>query len=296
MTDSLVNCTDIEPLLDAFHDGELDSAERQSIEKHLAACQVCPSKLAEIGRLVTSLRSLPELKPTKDFADAIPDFEGGRRRVFPASRAGGQGQEKGLDQPLAFRRLTWISAAVAAAAALLLFVFKTSHGTNSPALVAKGPPAPQSGSRQVASQTKDIRSARELADNASRPEETTAHSAGTALTAAKERQGKGRSVSSATGEIASNPGKSGHPAIKSPGSEQPKLKLAQNPPGENAQAVSGAEQSRNRTDGTTPSLENEEGSHGASVEVATLDEVGHSTITGAIGLSTDEDGLYAIKM
>lgn len=36
--------------------------------------------------------------------------------------------------------------------------------------------------------------------------------------------------------------------------------------------------------------------HSVNAEIATLDEVGHSTITGAIGLSTDEDGLYEIKL
>ncbi len=42
--------------------------------------------------------------------------------------------------------------------------------------------------------------------------------------------------------------------------------------------------------------ENEGVSPGSSMEVATLDEGGHSTITGALGLSTDEDGLYAINL
>jgi anti-sigma factor RsiW len=38
-------------LLSAYHDGELDSAERAQVERHAAACPACAAELAELASL-----------------------------------------------------------------------------------------------------------------------------------------------------------------------------------------------------------------------------------------------------
>ena len=54
-------CSDIAPLLDAFFDGELNESERQSVDKHVTTCEKCQLKLGEIGRLVKTLKDMPQL-------------------------------------------------------------------------------------------------------------------------------------------------------------------------------------------------------------------------------------------
>lgn len=73
-TKALPSCDPIIELLDAYHDGELDSAERNSVDKHLLDCQPCTVRLGVIGDLVLGLKSLPKMLPSRDLIDAI-DFE-----------------------------------------------------------------------------------------------------------------------------------------------------------------------------------------------------------------------------
>jgi hypothetical protein len=46
-----MNCKDIEQLLQAYHDGELDATQRREVESHLAECPHCQAKLAELSAL-----------------------------------------------------------------------------------------------------------------------------------------------------------------------------------------------------------------------------------------------------
>lgn len=62
-------CENFIPLLDAFSDGELDSAERENIEQHLHSCEDCKSQLKEIESLKVSLASLPKRQMKVDLAD-----------------------------------------------------------------------------------------------------------------------------------------------------------------------------------------------------------------------------------
>jgi anti-sigma factor RsiW len=73
MSLNLLTCDDISPLLDAYHDGELDQAERNSVAAHLGSCGDCQAKLIEIESVVTSLKNLPKLQMARDLS-ADPEF------------------------------------------------------------------------------------------------------------------------------------------------------------------------------------------------------------------------------
>jgi hypothetical protein len=45
-----MDCRETEPLLTAFHDGELPAAERARVEEHLRGCQECGARLADLAR------------------------------------------------------------------------------------------------------------------------------------------------------------------------------------------------------------------------------------------------------
>src|SRR5277367_2236110 len=68
-----LTCEDISPLLDAYHDGELDKAERNSVASHLSSCPECQAKLIEIESVVSSLKNLPRLQMSRDLT-ADPEY------------------------------------------------------------------------------------------------------------------------------------------------------------------------------------------------------------------------------
>jgi anti-sigma factor RsiW len=59
-------CEEISPMLDAYHDGELDQSERSGVASHLSLCGKCQAKLSEIGNVVSSLKNLPRLQMPHD--------------------------------------------------------------------------------------------------------------------------------------------------------------------------------------------------------------------------------------
>jgi len=61
----------IRELLDAYHDGEVTAAEREQIERHLNVCDACKQALTQIRSLSSLLRCLPQPHLEKDFAEQI---------------------------------------------------------------------------------------------------------------------------------------------------------------------------------------------------------------------------------
>jgi anti-sigma factor RsiW len=60
-------CKTIEMNLDAYHDHELEGEEKTAVEQHLGQCQDCTSKLADISRVVATIKAAPRLELSADF-------------------------------------------------------------------------------------------------------------------------------------------------------------------------------------------------------------------------------------
>ncbi len=101
-------CKQIEESLDAFHDGELTATEQVLTEEHLQDCSACIKKLAEIQRLVHSLKAMPRLQVSDGLSSKLDQI---------------------VDRPnnaVAFRPKIWMP--VAAAAAVLAIAFGVRSG------------------------------------------------------------------------------------------------------------------------------------------------------------------------
>jgi hypothetical protein len=144
-----ITCEDISPLLDAYHDGELDKAERDNVAGHLTSCPSCQSKLVEIESVVSSLKNLPRLQITHDLT-ADPEYLKRAMEIVRASdKEVGRATEKvGAEikefpvrrKASAFAKgifplpgpVIFASVAAAAALALVLVVPHYLNSTNSP--------------------------------------------------------------------------------------------------------------------------------------------------------------------
>jgi hypothetical protein len=70
-SDSRSDCEFIVPLLDCYHDNEIDETERLEVDKHLAHCDACRLELSNIASLVKKLATLTPAMPEIDFADLV---------------------------------------------------------------------------------------------------------------------------------------------------------------------------------------------------------------------------------
>ena len=79
------NCKDMRELLSAYHDAELDSSERAQVEEHLSGCADCREELAAVQSVVSSLKSLPTVSLSKDYS---ADIESLLKRAAAAAEPG----------------------------------------------------------------------------------------------------------------------------------------------------------------------------------------------------------------
>lgn len=70
--------------LSEYIDGELDSAEQQALEAHLATCGHCYATLAELRQVVARAQTLEDREPAKDL------WAGIRAGMIPAVRPSGR--------------------------------------------------------------------------------------------------------------------------------------------------------------------------------------------------------------
>ncbi|MCP5114103.1 MAG: hypothetical protein GY953_25005, partial [bacterium] len=80
----------VDDRLSAYLDTQLEAAERDSVEAHLAECEECRDELAAVSGVRSLLRNLPMLEPPSSAldlpAEVIP-LRTGRRRVLVAAAA-----------------------------------------------------------------------------------------------------------------------------------------------------------------------------------------------------------------
>ena len=116
-----MTCEETLPRLDDFVDRELDEAESQEIELHLAACVACAQEAAALRALVEQAARLP--------------------RTIAPGRDLWQGIAEQIQRPARARRMwqPWTWSALAAAAAIILAVLWWRAGQRGPTSPSFGP-------------------------------------------------------------------------------------------------------------------------------------------------------------
>jgi hypothetical protein len=294
------NCEQLEPLISAYHDGELNEAERSAAERHLNGCAVCQNRLLAIGAVASSLNSLPRLNPKVDVAANIEQLIAN--------------QPKGISQ---FKRpIAWSAAGIAAAVAVLA-VSSNFNNTLSPSnsvLTANSKVNQSSQSKQNQSNSK---AGAGIADSvnpeiasASQPDEPAAQ-----LNAlpqlAPDHIASNRNHSGNNAEVHGGAKKDAsitEPQVKPSADHNAKNSPKVNPPVQVASignaAASGGTTSGARLDGSDTRLIANR-SNSAGIRAATIGTDGNLVavydteqrgVTEELGITTDEDGLYAIKL
>jgi hypothetical protein len=266
MTLNLQDCTAVESLLDAYHDGELVGDEKASVEMHLRACDVCPKKLAQIDRLVTMLKGMPPVSSKIDFADR---FEVPAASTLPLA----SGANNLI--PGKFGRAAAIAAAVALCLGFGQYVLRHNM-SNSEVANLPSPPAVRGMSGNKVSKTLQME---QIA--ASRLEDAPT----------SDVNPHGEAPADQASPDVHDQAENKAPAKKEARVKPPVVRVAKN---------------LKTQDALSTSLASASPSSDESDKAASGDRVRHSlvafyasdpnTIPEELGISTDEDGLYAIKM
>jgi hypothetical protein len=280
-------CLEISESLDAFHDGELAADEKARVESHLKQCEPCVRKMAEISQVVQALKTLPAAQMDTAASaklDALLDRQSKVVRLRPRVLA-----------PLA------VAAAVAAlVVGIKLFTPGTSLG---PQMATDNTTAAHS---QLATEpVKTAPSEMQHKKNNDSNQTTIANE----NTSSSEIKG---ATSSATASKAGNNGRpSSEPeqALRNHQAVMPKIRIAQKSeekspltaqPAHNKQTVEQSALSQRPKIAAIPAnaaTPKAHSTHNESTdEIIATDFGGGSGFNEAIGLATDEDGLYDIKM
>jgi tetratricopeptide (TPR) repeat protein len=79
-----MNCCEIEPLLGEYVDGELETACRAEVKRHVDRCRACRRTVEELEQLGQAIQALPRgLAPERDLLPGIRTATVGRRRPWP---------------------------------------------------------------------------------------------------------------------------------------------------------------------------------------------------------------------
>lgn len=91
-------------LVQGYHDGELDAAERASYEQHRRSCEACRRLDERYARVVASLAAMPLFEPSPGFDRAVLSrVDLGAYRVSPARRFFGAIERRWNAAPIALR-------------------------------------------------------------------------------------------------------------------------------------------------------------------------------------------------
>ncbi|HEY9788451.1 MAG TPA: zf-HC2 domain-containing protein [Candidatus Obscuribacterales bacterium] len=256
MSNTTSDCEKFVLLLDAYRDGELDGDEKQNVATHVEQCGACQDRLAEIDFVANSLRNLPRVAPRRDFAEGI------EKLVAP---------QKSSPKVVPLRKPTviWTSLAAAAAAIALVVVAGRSLVAPPAAVVSVKPneaPGIKSDGRQESPQV------------------------GERLTVVAEK-----SAANKRGPVDAAPQKSVPKGTKQKADRAPESVVAQNP----ARQTRTDEQGMPKTvAGQNPAVAQTGGNNmgpGSAEGVAVYVFEGRP-VSEELGITTDEDGLYALKL
>lgn len=140
------NCKDMRELLSAYRDAELDANERPLVEAHLNNCSDCRDELAAVESVVKSLKSLPAATLSRDFS---ADIESLISRSEADSAKPVQTTEKVVSISKK-KPMLWIAAAAAVVMLMVVSYHGTTGGGNEPVVATGG------AATQVKTAEKDV--------------------------------------------------------------------------------------------------------------------------------------------
>jgi hypothetical protein len=240
-------CKQIDESLDAFHDGELSAAEVAVVEEHVKTCSHCAAKLIEIRQVVAVLQTMPRADAPGALSSKLDSLIDQQSKV------------------LVFRRRALrTSAAVAAAAVVVLGLRGWAPGMQDKATVATLPDKPNT---TIANSTPSATTTmpKTLMHERGTEVETKIAIAPKAVVLAKKDYGP--------------------PPVKHD-SDTPNPTIAQRQPDKQTIAMHS---------NAPANTEAAQDSNAGNEQIAELPTVSNS-FTNAVGVATDEDGLYDIQM
>lgn len=273
-------CSQMEQALDAYLDLELEPEAAQAVEHHLEACPACALRLKELESLVERLQSLPAPALSRDLADVIGDRILAQKTTPTSVESSGQV----VDIATARRNRSFtFSRPLAYAASFILVALAGSYfigGLNIAQQDAVNKPAPQIASN-VSPSTKPVVDSTVLASTGAT---TTSRSVTTAVAHETERI-----ASLPDGARLTKSGSPVHPGVSATAGNAAVTGTASKP-------SSGVIASSDNIFKTTAS-----DSSGLSKPAEAEDliaDYGDPAVDGVydFGISTNEDGLYAIKL
>lgn len=289
------NCKQLEPLLSAYHDDELTEAERADAERHLNGCVECQNRLLEISAVANSLKSLPRLNPRTDVAATIEHLIAN--------------QPKKVNQVQ--RPIIWGAAGIAAAAAVLLV------STNFKAVTkgANDPLTANSTTKQImpvnpdrsAAKSQDLEIAHTLEPTSNPAREVTEPAQSS--TSGSQRGEEAGTASTKDGVVPTqNEKPSTERNSKKNSKFNPRLEVASKG-GEDADKIVAAKNvvaknvvtaSASSTDSSAPQLIANHNIRTSTISpdsnLVAIYDTEQRGVTEELGITTDEDGLYAIKL
>lgn len=264
MQDATNNCEKIKELLSAYRDLELTEEESAQVERHLSSCEECTRDASAIETVAATLSQVPRLSMQIDMADRLEALITAQANEQPTETKVEDKVQKEQKVVSIKKRLVWGSLTAAAAAALLLVAaqYFTSHEE-----IAKNDLSPQAPFKEEATQNQPL-----LAKETS-PSQTTAAN---------------NNATPAPNTVALQSGVSDNAKPKVQKALISKNETIAPAPAAVKKQSTPTVAKKPRVDATLDTIDETE-----ALIAFTSDD---NNMFEDCGISTDEDGLYAIKM
>jgi anti-sigma factor RsiW len=135
------NCKDMRELLSAYHDAELNSDERVAVKAHLESCADCREELAIVESVVKSLKTLPAVTLSKDFSLDIESLIK-RSEAETAKQQQPTAVESNVVSISKNKPVLWFAAAAVVAMLMVATYFGTTGGGGVPVVAVNGGSSP----------------------------------------------------------------------------------------------------------------------------------------------------------